>query len=221
MTKYLNDSRPVFNTSMVTDDISSSLKVALMLTSLSSWTTMLSFGVKRSPLIFTFVPPNINEVIWWEILLNKKKADECNWVTYTGKMVLEFQLQLAMTEISARNCLDESGHSLSAKSVARVQKIISEEKLMIVRLLNVVKICGSSFVGSFSFFKRHILWSKVSTICNTSCFAVKIARWLQGNARLLKNEVKKQKLRRIKLLFPYSFKSLSQNFVGLFHLLPI
>ena len=27
-----------------------------------------------------------------------------------------------MTEISPRNCLDESNHSLSAKSVARVQK---------------------------------------------------------------------------------------------------
>ena len=37
MTKYLNDRRPVlFNTGMVTDDVSSSLKVALMLTSLSS-----------------------------------------------------------------------------------------------------------------------------------------------------------------------------------------
>ena len=56
-----------------------------------------------------------------------------------------------MTEISPRNCLDESNHSLSAKSVARVQKKIGEEKLMIVRLLNVVKICGSSFVGSFFF----------------------------------------------------------------------
>ena len=54
-----------------------------------------------------------------------------------------------MTEISPRNCLDESNHSLSAKSVARVQKKIGEEKLMIVRLLNVVKICGSSFAGSF------------------------------------------------------------------------
>ena len=127
MTKYLNDSRHVlFNTSMVTDDVSSSLKVALMLTSLSSWTTMLSFAVKQGPLIFTFVPPNINRVIWWEILLNKKKADECNaWVTYNGKMALEFQLQLAMTEISARNCLDESGHSLSAKSLARLQTVSS------------------------------------------------------------------------------------------------
>ena len=66
-------------------------------------------------------------------------------------MALEFQLQLAMTEISARNCLDEKGHSLSAKSVARVQKNISEEKLIIVCLLNVVKICGSSLVGSFFF----------------------------------------------------------------------
>ena len=163
MTKYLNDSRHVlFNTSMVTDDVSSSLKVALlMLTSLSSWTTMLSFAVKQGPLIFTFVPPNINRVIWWEILLNKKKADECNaWVTYNGKMALEFQLQLAMTEISARNCLDEKGHSLSAKSVPRFQKNISEEKLMIVRLLNVVKICGSSLVGSFFFFNDTFYGAK-------------------------------------------------------------
>ena len=34
-------------------------------------------------------------------------------------MVLEFQLQLAMTEISARNCLDESGHSSVIGKVSR------------------------------------------------------------------------------------------------------
>ena len=65
MTKCLNDSRPVlFNTSMVTDDVSFSLKVVLMLTSLSSCTTMFSFAMKQGPLVFTFVPPNINGVIW-------------------------------------------------------------------------------------------------------------------------------------------------------------
>ena len=84
---------------------------------------MLSFAVKEGLLIFTFLPPNIKGVIWLEILLNKKKAGECNArVAYNGKMALEFQLRLAMTEISARNCVDESSHSLSAKSVARVQK---------------------------------------------------------------------------------------------------
>ena len=88
-------------------------------------------------------------------------------------MLPEFQLWLAMTEISARNCL-EWPLLISEVSRASPKKTISEEKLMIARLLNVVNVCGSSFIWILFFCKRHILWSKDSTICNTFMFAVNV-----------------------------------------------
>ena len=80
--------------------------------------------------------------------MNKEKVDECNVkIAYNCKMLPEFQLWLAMTEISARNCLDDEWPLLiSEVSRASPKKTISEEKLMIARLLNVVNVCGSSFI---------------------------------------------------------------------------
>ena len=61
---------------------------------------------------------------------------------------------------------------------------------MIARLLNVVNVCGCSFIWILFFCKRHILWSKDSTICNTLMFRSKCYMMIREGSAPFKSEAK-------------------------------
>ena len=110
---------------------------------------MLSFAVKQGPLIFTFVPPNIipdrGDMVRDPV--KYEEADECNVrVAYNQKNGTGVSIAVR----DDRNFFKELFRRRVAppyrRSQSRESKKIGEEKLMIVRPLNVVNVCGSSHI---------------------------------------------------------------------------